>query len=115
MYMAVFLGAFPVLPGKEDATRKFAQELAGRREEYAASQKKSGITKEEWSLQETPMGALVVVRFECPDVEESFSGFAASTDPFDMWFKERVMEVSGVDLGAPPEGPPPEIIHDWRA
>jgi hypothetical protein len=113
--MAVFLGAFPVLPGKEDDGRKFAQETLGRGEEYAASQKKSGITKEEWSLQETPMGSLVIVRFEADDIEKAFIRLAESTDPIDVWFKAQVMEISGVDLGAPPEGPPPEMVLDWRA
>jgi hypothetical protein len=113
--MPVFLGAFPVLPGKADEVRKFAQETLGRGEEFSASQKHSGVTREEWSLQETPMGDLVLVRFESDDVEKSFERLATSTDDFDVWFRSRVMEISGVDLAAPPEGPPPEIILDWRS
>jgi hypothetical protein len=113
--MAVFLGAFPVVPGKEDDARKFAKETMARGAEWAASQEKNGVTKEEWSLQETPMGSLVVVRFEGADVEAGFARLAASTDDFDVWFKGRVLEVSGVDLGAPPDGALPEIILDWTA
>jgi hypothetical protein len=113
--MAVFLGAFPVLPGKEDDARTFARDTMARRDEFSASQKKSGITKEEWSLQETPMGSLVVVRFECADVEQAFGRLAESTDDFDVWFRERVSEVSGVDLAAPSEDPLPEVILDWQA
>lgn len=113
--MPVFLGAFPVLPGKADEVRKLAQETLGRGEEFSASQKKSGIPREEWALQETPMGDLVLVRFECDDVEASFARLATSTDDFDVWFRGRVLEISGVDLAAPPEGAPPEIILDWRA
>lgn len=113
--MPVFLGAFPVLPGKADEVRKFAQETLGRGEEFSASQKKSGVSREEWSLQETPMGDLVLVRFEADDIEKSFERLATSTDDFDVWFRGRVMDISGVDLAAPPDGPPPEIILDWRA
>jgi hypothetical protein len=113
--MAVFLGAFPVLPGKDDDARKFAQETLGRREEFNTSQKESGVTKEEWSLQASPMGSLILVRFECNDIEKSFVRLAASTDTFDVWFKERVKEVSGVDLSAPSDAPPPEIILNWSA
>jgi hypothetical protein len=40
MTMAVFLGAFPVLPGKEDEPRKFAQETLDRGEEFEASQRR---------------------------------------------------------------------------
>jgi hypothetical protein len=111
--MAVFLGAFPVLPDKTDDARKFAQETLARRDEFTALQNKSGVTKEEWSLQETPMGALLLVRFESADIEQSFAQLAASTDDFEVWFRERVKEWSGVDLGLPPEAPPPEIILDW--
>jgi hypothetical protein len=113
--MPTFLGAFPVLKGKEDEGRKFAEEVRGRMEDFNASQKRSGTTREEWSLQETPMGSLVLVRFEAADLEASFATLAQSTDDFDVWFKKRVQEISGVDLGAAPEGPPPEIILDWRA
>jgi len=113
--MAVFLGAFPVLPGKADDARKFAQETSGRGEDFSASQKKGGVTREEWSLQETPMGALVLVRFECDDVEKAFATLAESTDDFDVWFRGRVLEITGVDLAAPSDGPPPEIVLDWRA
>jgi hypothetical protein len=111
--MPTFMGAFPVMEGKEDAVRKFAEEVLGRMEEFNASQARSGSTKEEWALQETPMGSLVLVRFEAKDPEAAFAALAQSTEPFDTWFKSRVLEISGVDLGAAPDGPPPEIILDW--
>ena len=113
--MAVFMGAFPVLPGKEDEPRKFAEETLGRREELEASQQRFGVTKEEWSLQQTPMGWITIVRFETPDVASAFEDLAQSEEPFDIWFRQRVLEISGVDLGAPMEGPPPEIIFDWSS
>ena len=113
--MATFIGAFPVLAGKEDDVQKFAQETMGRSEEFSASQKRGGVTKEEWSLQQSPMGALVLVHFEAPDIEKAFATLAQSSEDFDVWFRGRVMEVSGVDLAAEPDGPPPEIILDWRA
>jgi len=113
--MATFIGAFPVLPGKDDDARKFAQETMGRSEEFSASQKRGGVTKEEWSIQQSPMGSLVLVHFEAADIEKAFAVLAESTDDFDVWFRGRVMEVAGVDLAAEPEGPPPEIVLDWRA
>jgi hypothetical protein len=111
--MAVFLGAFPVLPGKEDEPRKFAQETLERREEFDDSQRRLGISTEEWALQQTPMGSMVIVRFESPDVEAAFAGLAQSDDAFDVWFRERVMEITGVDLAAPSDDPLPEVILTW--
>jgi hypothetical protein len=113
--MAVFLGAFPVLEGKDDEARKFAQETLDRIDEFAASERRLGVTKEEWSLQQTPMGSMVVVRFEGSDVAKAFDGFAQSNEPFDLWFRQRVKEISGVDLGQPMPGPLPEIIFDWSS
>lgn len=111
--MPTFMGAFPVLEGKEDEVRKFAEEVRGRMEEYNASQQRGGTTREEWALQTTPMGSLVLVRFEAKDPEAAFATLAQSTDGFDTWFKSRVLAISGVDLGAPPDDAPPEIIFDW--
>ena len=113
--MAVFMGAFPVVAGKDDEARKFAEETLEREPEFRASQERSGITREEWSLQQTPMGSLVIVRFESPDPAASFASFGQSDDDFDVWSRERIREISGVDLSTAPEGMLPEIILDWAA
>jgi len=112
--MATFIGAFPVLPGKDDDAHKFAQETMGRGEEFSASQKRGGVTKEEWAFQQSPMGSLMVVHFEANDIEKAFGVLAESSEDFDVWFRGRVQELTGVDLAAEPEGPPPEIVLDWR-
>ena len=111
--MAVFLGAFPVLPGKEDEPRKFARETLDRGEEFDASQRRVGVTKEEWSLQQTPMGSMVIVRFEAPDIAAVFADLGQSKEAFDEWFKGRVLEITGVDLSAASDDPLPEIILSW--
>ena len=113
--MATFIGAFPVLPGKDDDAHKFAQETMGRSEEFSASQKRGGVTKEEWAFQQSPMGSLMLVHFEANDIEKAFGVLAESSEGFDVWFRGRVQELTGVDLAAEPEGPPPEIVLDWRA
>jgi hypothetical protein len=114
--MAVFNGAFPVMPGKADTARAFAKETMGpRRSGYDESQKRGGITRETWSLQETPDGsAFVLVWFESPDPEQSFAELAQDSSDFAVWFRERVKEVSGVDLAEQQEGGP-ELILDWNA
>jgi hypothetical protein len=45
--MAVFMGAFPVLPRKEEEPRKFAREVLDRSDELAESQRRVGVTREE--------------------------------------------------------------------
>jgi len=51
-----------------------------------------------------------VVHFEPEDPVGAFRVLAESTHPFDVWFKQQALEVSGVDLGKRMEGPPPEEI-----
>jgi hypothetical protein len=111
--MAIFMGAFPVLPGKEDEPRKFAQETSDRGEEFDASQRRLGITTEEWWLQQAATGSMVLVRFESPDVAAAFADLGQSNEEFDVWFKERVLDITGVDLSAPSHDPLPEVILSW--
>jgi hypothetical protein len=112
--MAVFMGAFPVLPGKEGEPRKFAEETLARRNEFDASQQRLGITKELWILQQSPEGSMVILHFESDDVGRAFAAFAESDDSFDVWFKDRAKEITGVDLNEPPPELP-ELILDWSS
>jgi len=113
--MGVFNGVFPVQAGKEDDARAFAAETSGaRRSEFEAHLARSGITREAWTLQETPMGSLIVVFFE-GDVEKAFADLATNDSEYVAWFRARVLDITGVDLAAPPEGPPPAVLVDYRA
>jgi hypothetical protein len=49
------------------------------------------------------------------DVEQGFTEPATDDSEFTTWFRARVLDVTGVDLAAPPEGPPPAILVDWSA
>jgi hypothetical protein len=113
--MAVFNGVFPVQAGKEEDARAFAAETLGaRRSDYEAHLMRVGITRETWALQETPMGSLMLVWFE-GDLEKAFADLATNDSEYMTWFRARVLEVCGVDLAAPPEGPPPAVLIDYQA
>ena len=113
--MAVFNGVFPILQGKEDAGRAFAAETVGaRRSDFDALQARSKIVRETWTMQETPVGSFMVVWFE-GDVEHAFADLATSNSEFATWFRAQVKDVTGVDLGAPMEGPLPAVLVDWHA
>jgi hypothetical protein len=112
--MAVFNGVFPVLPGQEDAARAFATETIGPRQAGLAEHlNRSNVTRETWTLQETPMGSLIVVWFD-GDVESAFGELATSNSEYITWFRDQVKAITGVDLAAPPAGPLPEVLIDWR-
>ena len=61
--MAVFSAAVPILPGKVEAARAFGEETMGaRRADFEECQKRRGVTRETWSVQQTPDGNALSVR-----------------------------------------------------
>jgi hypothetical protein len=61
------------------------------------------------------MGDFVIVTLEGDEPAAAFGRFAQGTDEFTTWFKGQVQDVHGVDLGAPPAGPLPELVADTGA
>ncbi|MCA1723116.1 MAG: hypothetical protein LC748_02445 [Thermomicrobia bacterium] len=108
--------ALPVQPGKGADARAFLTELEGtRKEQYAASERKIGITKELWFYQETPHGDLFVAYMESADFGKALGMFSQSNEEFDLWFKERLANATGVDLNNPPPGPLSEMMSHYEA
>jgi hypothetical protein len=56
--------ALPILPGQAAAARAFLSELEGpRKGQYAASERRLGLTKEVWAIQAGPQGDLYAISF----------------------------------------------------
>ncbi len=112
---------FPILDGKVESWRRFCQELCGfRREPYEASRQRLGITRERLALVETAFGATAVTTLEAPDVAQALGQIIASAIPFDVWYREKLQELHGVNLAgyeqfAKPTPLPPnqELLFEW--
>ena len=106
--------ALPLLPGTTDAERD--EMLACWRGERAAAHRASrarhGITREATWIQPTPAGDLDIVLLESDDLAAALYGIAASSDPFDVWFRVHAQRVHGLDLTAGMTLP--EQILDYR-
>lgn len=90
---------FPILNGKVEAWRRFCQELIGsRRLPYEASRQRLGITREQLALVDTVFGATSVTTLEAPDVAQALGQIIASDLPFDVWYREQLHELHGVNL-----------------
>ncbi len=112
--MAVFNGAFPILPGKEDAARAFATACTGQKQgEFDDMQGRVGTRRETWSMQQTPAGTFMLVWFESDDIEGAFTDLSTNQDDFMVWFRGQVLDVTGVDMSVPDDSPPPELVLDW--
>jgi hypothetical protein len=103
----------PVREGKREALQQFAAELSGpRRAELDKAQ--MTITKETWFLQPTPMGDLLAIYFESPSPMNVAVNLAVSEEPFDLWFKTQLFDITGYDMNNPPQTAPPEMIMQWQ-
>ena len=107
----------PILPGKTEEFKAFAKQLQGERKaEYAASRKRSGITREVLFHQKTPMGEFVVVVWETSgDPAAAMQKTFESKDPFDQWFMKRIGEIHGVTSEQTTDGDMNELIFDWKS
>jgi hypothetical protein len=108
--------ALPVITGRTENARRFMRELDGpRKAEFDASERRIGITKEAWFLQHTAQGDLLIGYIESADFSQALRLFAESRDSFDLWFKQRMAEVTGVDLNNPPQGPLSEQLSSYSS
>jgi hypothetical protein len=106
----------PLLPGKEDDLRAFYQEVEGpRQSDYDRSEQRLGITKEIAWRAPVNGGSAAVIYIESENFEQAFSQFVQSQDEFDLWFKQRVLDLSGLDLNDPPEMELPELLSVYQA
>ncbi len=104
----------PVLPGKSEATREFYREVEGsRRNEFRDSEERLGITREIAWLAHTDAGDTAVIYIESEDFAKALGQFSQSEEDFDLWFKEHVLALSGLDLNNPPEMELPEVLSTY--
>jgi hypothetical protein len=106
----------PLLPGKEDAGRVFAREaFVARNAELTESRRALGQNVEVVTLSSTPMGSFVCAYLEGNDPVEGNRGFAASTRPYDVWFKDRLKELFPPEIDFSQPLPPIEQVFDYVA
>jgi hypothetical protein len=89
----------PILPDREEEWRRLVQEVVEERlSEYEGLRRRLGIRNESVWLAPAKAGqTAMVVYLEAEDPERIASVLAASEEPFDLWFKERLLECHGRD------------------
>jgi hypothetical protein len=101
----------PILPGKTAEWKKRLAEMTGpRHAEFKASRDRAGLKERVW-LQHTPQGDLAVVVWEAQDIAKVFQTLMASTHPFDVWFRDKVLvDIHGITAGGPPPSMNEEVL-----
>lgn len=105
----------PILPDREEEWRRFAQDLLGDRlGDYEGLGRRLGVRGVRVYLARTSWREVIVAYVESEDPEEAFRRLVASEEPFVEWFKEKLAELHGYDLGRSRRGPSPELIFEHR-
>lgn len=110
--IAISARIYPVR--SREAIDEFADELRSRSRETHAFYEGFGVPREVWFAQETEYGPVVIGVTAMSEVKRALE-YAATDEPFAAWFKQRVIEVTGVDPNVTPLGPPSHQVFDFRA
>jgi quercetin dioxygenase-like cupin family protein len=96
---ATLIVLLPLLPGKQEAWRQLCQTLQGsRRQEYAGSLQRMGVTRQAIWLTQSARADVVYLHLNVERYEQMATVLAASTHPFDRWLRQQVLELHGLDL-----------------
>jgi hypothetical protein len=95
----------PLTPGETDRARAFVAD-AYRRDDFTASRRRLNVSEELITLHSTPQGDVVGIYIEGDDPVKGNEGFAASQEPFDLWFKEQLTKIfpASIDFSKPVAG-----------
>jgi len=105
--MGEFALTIPVLGGRSGALEELARIVsASKRREYEESKRRLRIDREVWFLETSMTGDTWMIFEEGKDIERSFSEWMASQEPFDVWLKEQMREITGIEFsGTSPRVP----------
>jgi len=113
--VAAIAFVLPILPGRQEAWRRFCQVLLGSRLcEYEESRQRLSITEELVWLAQTLQGEMAIVYLEAERPERVLPQLAASDLPFDLWFRKQLLELHCLDLAHAPSGLAAELVCVWQ-
>ncbi|GIG62977.1 hypothetical protein Lfu02_73490 [Longispora fulva] len=79
------------MAGKNEAHRRIAAEVKRpRRSGFDAFHERAGVT-EDWWIQSTPMGDLVLRYLESDDLAAAMAHLARAQDETEVWFKKATL------------------------
>jgi hypothetical protein len=91
----------PIAENRLDEWDAFTAEMLGpRRAEYEESRRRLHIKKERVLVQRDPDGPKIIyaITTQRNRIAEIYPGLAASQEPFDVWYKERIKSLLGIEF-----------------
>jgi hypothetical protein len=102
----------PILPGKTEAWRRFVQETSDlHRHEYEASRRHLGIMAEWLWLVTIERRETAVIAVMAAHPERIWGELAVSERPFDLWYRQQLVRLLGIEL---PSVPLVELGWSWQ-
>ena len=103
----------PILDGKVEVWKDWIRELNGSAStELKDFNGRYGLTRHAAWLTETPSGPAVIALHQGPGSNQFMPKLAAADREFDIWFRDKIKEIHGLDVTQPPPGPMPELYLD---
>ena len=110
-----FLIVAPILPGRLEGWRDMMREITGPRyDEWADHHRRMGVTREVVWEQQFPGMDVAIVCIDGADPDLILDKMAASDHPFDIWFRDTIIDVTGYLETAPEELPPPTLMGKFE-
>ncbi len=107
--------AVPILPGRQEAWRRFTQELLGTRQlEYAESRRLLGIHHEQVWIRPTAQVDLAIFCLEAENPHRAIFELALSRLPFDCWYRKQIVELHGLGPTYMRLEPAWELVFEWK-
>ncbi len=113
--MPTAIVVYPLLPGKQEAWRRFFQKLREAHvEEHRAFCKRLGITKEQIWLLQTSQIDFAVFNLEVEVPQQALTYLTISEQPFERWLRRQLLELHSFDpTWIVPEASQ-ELILEWQ-
>lgn len=105
---------FRILPDKRDAARAFMNDLEGSWfQAYEQSEGRIGVLSEHWFIGQFESVDYLVGFITSGNFQRAVGIFSASQDSFDVWFKDRLLECTGIDFNNPPQLELPALVSEF--
>jgi hypothetical protein len=106
----------PIADDKVENGRRLLREVQqDRLDDLAACDRRIGISKEVWFLTPLPNGSALTVYLECDNAVDAMRQFYESDEEFDIWLREGLADLVGLDPNTPPPEPYPERLVSYSA
>lgn len=95
------------------AVDELVREMNDRADEARRFYEGFGIKREAWFYQRWDHGDIVIGVTEALEpVQMNADEYAAASEGFAAWFKQRVQDITGIDPNVTPLGPPTDLVFD---